>query len=218
MIEHFGGRELLYLLSTVRWTLLLTIIAFCFGGVFGGVLALMRLSRLRLLRNVAYGFIELVQAVPVLMVLFLSYFGLSAAGVELPSLVAASLSLGIWSAAYLADIWRSAVEAVPFQQWEASASLALTTPQQYIHIILPQAVRIAIPPTIGFLVQLVKNTSIVSVVGMVELMRAGQLINNVTFEPFAVFGTVALVYFVICFPLSYLGRRLEVVFHAGRRT
>jgi polar amino acid transport system permease protein len=218
MIEHFGGRELLYLLSTVRWTLLLTLIAFCFGGVFGAMLALMRLSRLRLLRTLAYGLIELVQSIPVLMVLFLSYFGLAAAGIELPPLVAASLSLGIWSAAYLADIWRSAVEAVPFQQWEASASLALTMPQQYIHIILPQAVRIAIPPTIGFLVQLVKNTSIVSVVGMVELLRAGQLINNVTFEPFAVFGTVALVYFVICFPLSYLGRRLEVVFHAGRRS
>lgn len=218
MIEHFGFNEMLYIVSTVRWTLLLTLIAFCFGSVFGGVLALLRLSSLRLLRNVASGVIEILQSVPVLMVLFLSYFGLSAMGFDLPPLVAASVALGFWSAAYLADIWRSAIESVPHQQWEAAASLALTTPQQYIHIVLPQAIRIAIPPTIGFLVQLVKNTSIVSVVGMVELMRAGQLMNNVTFEPFSVFGMVGLLYFVICFPLSYAGRKLEVVFHVGRRS
>ena len=218
MIEHFGGRELLYLISTVRWTLLLTLIAFGFGSLFGGILAVMRLSGSKLVRGIAYGVIEVVQSVPVLMVLFLSYFGLGAAGIELPALVAASLALGIWAAAYLADIWRSAIEAVPYQQWEAASSLALTTPQQYVYIVLPQAIRIAIPPTIGFLVQLVKNTSIVSVVGMVELMRAGQLINNVTFEPFSVFGVVGLVYFIICFPLSYAGRKLEVVFNAGRRS
>ncbi len=216
MIEHFGPAEVLFLIGTVRWTLLLTVIAFGFGAIGGGVLALLRLSRNRLLRGVAYAVIELVQSIPVLMVLFLAYFGLSAAGVELPPLVAASLSLGIWAAAYLADIWRSAIEAVPYQQWEASASLALSTGQQYRYVVLPQALRIAVPPTIGFLVQLVKNTSIVSVIGMVELMRAGQLINNVTFEPFRVFCVVALIYFVICFPLSYAGRKLEGTFHAGR--
>ena len=216
MIVHFGLDEMLFLVGTLRWTLLLTAIAFVFGSMGGGVLGLLRLSRARPVRAVATGLIELVQSVPVLMVLFLAYFGLSAAGFDLPPLLAASLSLGIWAAAYLADIWRSAVEAVPFQQWEASASLALSAPQQYRYVILPQALRIAIPPTIGFLVQLVKNTSIVSVVGMVEVMRAGQLINNATFDPFRVFGMVGLLYFIICFPLSYAGRRLEVVFHAGR--
>jgi polar amino acid transport system permease protein len=216
MISHFGVDETLFLVGTVRWTLLLTAIAFLFGSLLGGVLALMRLSHLRVVRSVAYGCIELVQSVPVLMVLFLAYFGLSEIGIELPPLLAASLSLGIWSAAYLADIWRSAIEAVPFQQWEASASLALSTVQQYRYVVLPQAMRVAVPPTIGFLVQLVKNTSIVSVVGMVELMRAGQLINNATFEPFRVFGVVGFMYFMICFPLSYAGRKLEVVFHAGR--
>ena len=183
------------------------------AGALAGVLAMIAASAF-----VLDAFEIIFVVVPVLMVLFLAYFGLSAAGIDLPPLPAASLALGVWAAAYLADIWRSAIEAVPYQQWEAASSLALTTPQQYIHIVLPQAIRIAIPPTIGFLVQLVKNTSIVSVVGMVELMRAGQLINNVTFEPFAVFGMVGLIYFVICFPLSYAGRKLEVVFHAGRRS
>jgi polar amino acid transport system permease protein len=88
--------------------------------------------------------------------------------------------------------------------------------QQYRHIILPQALRISLPPTVGFLVQLVKNTSIVSVVGFIELSRAGQLVNNATFKPFQVFAVVALLYFAICFPLSRLSRYLERVLHVGR--
>ena len=107
---------------------------------------------------------------------------------------------------------------MPYQQWEASASLALT-PRAAIRAtsILPQAIRISLPPTVGFLVQLVKNTSIVSVVGFVELARAGQLLNNATFQPFRVFGAVAAIYFLICFPLSRLSRHLEKVINAGRR-
>jgi polar amino acid transport system permease protein len=135
---------------------------------------------------------------------------------ELPPLLAASLSLGIYVSAYLAEIWRGAIEAVPFQQWEASESLAMTPAQQYRYVILPQALRISLPPTVGFLVQLVKNTSIVSVVGFVELARAGQLVNNATFDPFRVFGTVAIIYFLICFPLSRLSRYFERVLHVGR--
>ena len=161
-------------------------------------------------------YIQVLQSVPVLMVLFLSYYGLALAGLELPPLLAASISLGLYVSAYLAEIWRGSIEAVPFQQWEASASLALSPAQQYTHVILPQAIRISLPPTVGFLVQLVKNTSIVSVVGFVELARAGQLLNNALFQPFRIFGAVAAIYFVICFPLSRLSRRLEKVFHAGR--
>jgi len=161
-------------------------------------------------------YIQGIQSVPVLMVLFLSYYGLSLAGFELPPLLAASVSLGIYVSAYLAEIWRGSIEAVPFQQWEASASLALTRAQQYRYVIVPQALRLSLPPTVGFLVQLVKNTSIVSVVGFVELSRAGQLVNNATFQPFKIFGVVALVYFLICFPLSRLSRRLERVLHVGR--
>jgi len=136
--------------------------------------------------------------------------------VEIPPLLAASLSLSIYVSAYLAEIWRGAIQAVPKQQWEASESLALTRAQQYRYIILPQALRISLPPTVGFLVQLVKNTSIVSVVGFVELSRAGQLVNNATFKPFEVFMVVAAIYFAICFPLSRLSRYLERVLHVGR--
>ena len=216
MITSFGWPEALFLVGSVRWTLLLTLIAFLGGGILGGVTALLRLARNPAVRWLATIYIQGIQSVPVLMVLFLSYYGLSLAGFELPPLLAASVSLGIYVSAYLAEIWRGSIEAVPFQQWEASASLALTRAQQYRYVIVPQALRLSLPPTVGFLVQLVKNTSIVSVVGFVELSRAGQLVNNATFQPFKIFGVVALVYFLICFPLSRLSRRLERVLNVGR--
>lgn len=212
-----GTDELSFLLESTGWTLLLTAIAFVAGGLMGAGIAILRLSRNRIVKSVAIAYIQVLQSIPVLMVLFLSYYGLALAGFDLPPLLAASISLGLYVSAYLAEIWRGSIEAVPYQQWEASASLALSPAQQYAHVILPQAVRISLPPTVGFLVQLVKNTSIVSVVGFVELARAGQLLNNALFKPFAVFGAVAAIYFMICFPLSRLSRHLEKVFHAGRR-
>jgi polar amino acid transport system permease protein len=213
----FGWPEFLFILRSAGWTLLLTAVAFGIGGVLGGLLAIMRLSPNRFLGKVASGYILVIQSIPVLMVLFMSYYGLSLVGIELPAFFAASASLAIYVSAYLAEIWRGSIESVPFQQWEGSESLAMTRGQQYRYVILPQAARISLPPTVGFLVQLVKNTSIVSVVGFVELSRAGALVNNATFKPFHVFATVAAIYFLICFPLSRLSRHLEKVMHAGRR-
>jgi len=212
----FGWPEMLFIFRSAGWTLLLTLVAFSIGGVVGAALAIMRLSPSRVLRAIASTYILVIQSIPVLMVLFMSYYGLSLFGLELPPFLAASASLAIYASAYLAEIWRGSIESVPYQQWEASSSLALTRPQQYRYIILPQAVRISLPPTVGFLVQLVKNTSIVSVVGFVELSRAGTLVSNATFLPFQVFSLVAAIYFTICFPLSRLSRHLEKVMNAGR--
>jgi polar amino acid transport system permease protein len=213
----FGWPEFQFLVRATGWTLLLTAIAFVFGGIGGILLAIMRLSHHHLLRQFATGFILVIQSIPVLMVLFMSYYGLALAGWELPPLLAASISLAIYVSAYFAEIWRGSIEAVPFQQWEASAALSMTVPQQYRYIILPQAIRISLAPSVGFLVQLVKNTSIVSVVGFVDLARAGQLINNATFRPFQIFAVVAALYFLICFPLSRLSRHLERKLNASRR-
>ncbi|MBD0413921.1 amino acid ABC transporter permease [Oryzicola mucosus] len=215
-MSTFGWPEFLFLLRSAGWSIVLTVIAFAFGAIGGGAFAIMRLANNAVLRNIAAIYILVIQSIPVLMILFMSYYGLSIAGVEIPPLLAASVSLSIYVSAYLAEIWRGSIQAVPPQQWEASASLALTRPQQYRYIILPQALRISLPPTVGFLVQLVKNTSIVSVVGFVELSRAGQLVNNATFRPFEVFMVVAAIYFAICFPLSRLSRYLERVLHVGR--
>lgn len=216
MIRPFGFDEVLFLLQSTGWTLVLTIAASTIGGALGLCIALARVAANPVMRELARAYIAIVQGIPVLMVLFLSYYGLSQAGLDLPPVVAASMALSVYSSAYLGDIWRGAIQSVPRQQWEASASLALTKGQQYRHIILPQSIKIALPPTVGFLVQLVKNTSIVSIVSVVELTRAGQLVNNVTFEPFRVFVVVALIYLAICYPMSRASRRLEEKFRVYR--
>ncbi|MFA5663484.1 amino acid ABC transporter permease [Castellaniella sp.] len=209
MIRPFGMQEFLFLIESAGWTLLLTLIASILGGVLALGLAIARVSVHIVLKEVARLYISVIQGIPVLMVLFLSYYGLAQAGLDLPPVIAASVALSIYASAYLGDIWRGAIQSVHRQQWEASASLALTRMQQYRYVILPQSVKIALPPTVGFLVQLVKNTSIVSIVSVIELTRAGQLVNNVTFEPFKVFIIVALIYLAICYPMSRASRYLE---------
>jgi polar amino acid transport system permease protein len=216
MIREFTQSEFIFILSSARWTLLLTVLALVLGGLLGFVVAIARTSRLAPLRLLAAGWIGLVQGIPVLILLFLAYYGLSMLGFDLPPIVAASISMALYASAYLGEIWRGCIQAVPWQQWEASTALAFSRPQQYRHVILPQAMRIAVAPTVGFIVQLVKNTSIVSIIGVIELARAGNLVNNATFQPFKVFGTVAAIYFAICWPISLLARRLEGKLNASR--
>ena len=216
MIREFSQSEFLFILASARWTLLLTVLALLLGGVLGFVVAIARASRLAPVRALAAGWIGMIQGIPVLMLLFLCYYGLSLAGFDMPPVFAASVSMAIYASGYLGEIWRGAIQSVAWQQWEASAALAMSRAQQYRYVVLPQAMRIAVPPTVGFIVQLVKNTSIVSIIGVVELARAGNLINNATFQPFKVFGTVALIYFMICWPISLLARRLEGKLNAGR--
>lgn len=209
MIRIFGWDEIQFLVLSVRWTIALTLLALVGGGLLGFLVALARVSIWAPLRTAGLLYIQGIQGIPVLMLLLLSYYGLPLAGIELPPLLAASASMGLYASGYLGEIWRGAIQSVPWQQWESSTSLAMRRWQQYVYVILPQAVRIAIPPTVGFVVQLVKNTSIVSAIGLVELARAGQLVNNATFQPFKVFGVVAALYFAVCWPLSRLSQRLE---------
>ena len=214
MIRTFSANEVWFLVLSVRWTVALTVLALLGGGVLGFAIALARVSLWAPLRLVGSVYVQVIQGIPVLMLLLLSYYGLPLAGLELPPLLAASVSMGLYASGYLGEIWRGAIQAVPWQQWEGSASLAMRRWQQLWYVVLPQAVRIAVPPTVGFVVQLVKNTSIVSAIGLVELARAGQLVNNATFQPFKVFGVVAALYFAVCWPLSRLAQRLERRLHA----
>ena len=158
--------------------------------------------------------LEAIQGTPLLAQLFVFFFGFAIFGYRVSPWIAAGVAFSIYASAFLAEIWRGCVEAVPRQQWEASAALGLGFGQQLRYVIVPQAFRISIPPTVGFLVQLVKNTSLASVIGFVELTREGQITTGATFRPFLVYGIVALLYFLICFPLSqwsqYLERRLNV--------
>jgi polar amino acid transport system permease protein len=208
-MAQFSLFHVSFLFQAMQWTVLLSLLAFIGGGGFGLIVALCRISRHAALRWLTGAYIQLVQGTPLLVILFLAYFGLSIMGFQLPALVAAGIALTIYCAAFLGEIWRGCIQAVPKPQWEAAECLGLNRLQQLLKVILPQAVRIAVPPTVGFMVQIVKNTSLASVIGFVELSRAGNLVNNSTFQPFMVFTTVAFFYFCLCYPLSVASRRLE---------
>ena len=215
-MTSFGLFHIGFLAQAAQWTILLSLLAFAGGGLFGIVVALCRVSRHAPLRWLASAGIQLVQGTPLLVLLFLAYFGLSIVGFQLPPLAAAALALTLYSAAFLGEIWRGCIQAVPRTQWEAAECLGLNRTQQMVRVVLPQAARIAVAPTVGFMVQVVKNTSLASVIGFVELSRAGNLVNNSTFQPFLVFITVALFYFCLCYPLSVASRRLERRLNANR--
>jgi polar amino acid transport system permease protein len=213
---HLKANHLLYLLIGAEWTLGLSLLAFLGGSVVGLALALMRVSKLGVLRAVASGYIQIVQGTPLLIVLFLAYYGLGAMGFKLVPLVAAGMALTVYSGAFLGEIWRGCIEAVPKTQWEGSDCLGLNRFQQYVWVILPQSFKLAIPPTVGFLQQTVKNTSLASVIGFVELARAGQILNNSIFEPFAIYVAVAAMYFALCYPLSVASQYLEKKTNAAK--
>lgn len=202
------------LLLAMRWTIALSIVAFVGGGLVGLGLLVLRMSKLRGAQTFVGGYVQLFQGTPLLMQLFLAYFGLALFGVELSPWVAASLALTLYTSAFLVEIWRGCVNSIPTGQWEAAQSLALNFREQMQYVILPQAVKIAIPPTVGFLVQVVKGTALASLIGFIELTKAGTMITNATFKPFLVYSCVALLYFVLCYPISLYARSLEGKLHA----
>jgi polar amino acid transport system permease protein len=202
------------LLLAGRWTIVLSLIAFVGGGLVALALLFLRIGHFAAGNWFARGYIELFQSTPLLMQLFLAFFGLALLGVETSAWVAAALGLTLWTSAFLAEIWRGCVQAVPRGQWDAARSLALTYTQQMRLVILPQALRLAVPPTVGFLVQVIKGTALASIIGFIELTKAGTMISNATFRPFVVFSFVALLYFALCWPLSLAARRMERRLHA----
>ncbi len=202
------------LLVGLQWTLLLSLVAFVCGGLAGLLVLVGRLSEQPLWRGLARGYIELFQGTPLLMQLFMVFFGIALFGLDVSAWMAAAIALTLFTSAFLAEIWRGCVEAIPRGQWEASGSLALSRLEQLRHVILPQALRIAIAPTVGFSVQVVKGTAVTSIIGFTELTKTGSMLANATFEPFMVYGLVALGYFVLCYPLSLSARYLERRLHA----
>ncbi|MDF3887141.1 amino acid ABC transporter permease [Cupriavidus basilensis] len=217
MTEFSSWDILRNLLLAARWTVVLSLVAFAGGAVTGLLVLLMRISRRAPLRRAAWGFIEVFQGTPLLMQLFLAFFGLALFGVEIPAWLAAGLALSLWSGAYLAEIWRGCVEAIPKGQWEAAGCLSLGHLQQMRYVILPQALRIAVAPTVGFVVQIIKGTALASIIGFVELSKAGTVITNATFSPFTVYALVALIYFTLCWPLSRYSRYLERKLNVAHR-
>ncbi|CAH1667650.1 putative amino-acid ABC transporter permease protein YckA [Hyphomicrobiales bacterium] len=208
-MRTLGSADIIYIIMAVRWTLLLSLVAFLGGALGGALVALARTGEFKWLRVASAGYIKVFQGTPLLMQLFLAFFVPGLFGWSVDPWTAAALGLSLHASAFLGEIWRGAIEVVPRGQWEAATSLGLRYAPKMALVIAPQAIRIAIPPTIGFLVQLIKGTSLASIIGFVELTRAAQIINNATFRPFTIFALVALIYYVICRPLSAYSKRME---------
>ncbi len=208
-MRNFSLNEFFFILGAMQWTVVIALLSVALGGAFGCVIAVLRISKAAPVRLVAAGYIQLFQGTPLLMQLFLVYYGLGLFGLRLDTWSAVIIAYTAYTAAFLGEIWRGCIQAIPKEQWEASRALSLTNFQQLRLVIVPQAVRIAIPPTVGFLVSLVKATAIASIIGFVELTRAGQLMTNATFQPMIVYPIVAGLYFVLCWPLSLLAQHLE---------
>ena len=199
-------------------TLALSVLTFVGGGLAGLAVALARIAPMRGVRVAAIAWIQVVQGTPLLVLMGLCFYGPSIVGIgSMPALIAAALAMTIYSSAFLGEIWRGCIQSVHKSQWEAAECIGLTRWQRMQKIVLPQALRIATPPTVGFMVQIIKNTSIASlVIGFAELSYNAKVLNNSTFQPFIYFGCAALMYFAMCYPLSRWSRTLERKLNASR--
>ncbi len=209
MIREFTLSEVWFLLQAVQWTVALALLAFLGGTAVGLLIAVMRIASRPLPRVTAIVYIKLFQGTPLLMQLYLVYFGANLLGLQANAWLAAALGLTFYASAFLGEIWRGCIQAIPRGQWDGARALALGPLASLRLVILPQALRIAIPPTVGFLVQVIKGTSLASIIGFTELTRAAQMVNNATFRPFMVYALVAGLYFLLCWPLSLLSQHLE---------
>ena len=196
-----------------QFTIYLSLIAFIGGGLVGAVIAILRIMPSKSARYGAQAYIWFFQSAPLLMLLFL--FGLGVPrllGVNVNIWVAASLALTLYASAYLAEVWRGAIQSLPGGQWEGSSALGLSFGKTLRLVILPQAVRVSLAPTVGFLVQIIKGTSLAYIIGFSDLMSIGKRWANAPVEgtePFIIYPLMALIYFGLCFPLSRLALALE---------
>lgn len=209
MFQQFSLTHVQFMLTGLGWTFGLALLALIGGSVAGSAITMMRVSANPFVSRIAQFYIFVVQGTPLLVTLFIAYFGATYVGISVQPIVAIAIAFSFYAAAFLGDIWRGAIQSVPKGQREGAHALGLGRTDTMIHIIVPQAIRIAIPPTVGFFVQLIKNTSLASVVGIVELTRTAQIVSNATFKPLEVYLTAAAFYFLVCFPLTLFSRSLE---------
>jgi polar amino acid transport system permease protein len=208
-MRTFGYSEFLFILDAARWTIALSLIAFVGGAIGGLLVALARTSESAAARGAATVFVQVFQGTPLLLQLFLIFFGAPVLGLDINPWFAAGIALILNTSAFLGEIWRGCIQAIPRGQWEAAQALGLHYVARMRDVVLPQAFKIALAPTVGYMVQVIKGTSLAAIIGFTEITRAGQIINNATFQPLVVFGLVACIYFALCWPLSLLAGRME---------
>jgi len=211
--EIFTPANVAFLGRGAGVTLLLSITGVLTGfilGVVGGVVRTYPSRLCYVVRPMVWLYVEVFRRTPLLILVLLSYFGLALAGVEVSKLVVAIIATSVYSIAYMIENIRAGIESLPRTQWDAGLALGMTGFQLLRYIIFPQALRLSIPPSIGFMQSLIKDTSMVSIIGLVELTHSGVILRyKFPLLSFYIFGAVMIAYFVICYPLSWLGARME---------
>lgn len=209
MITSLGPVQFMLLFHGLLWTLALSALGFVFGGVGGLAVALCRSSGVKWLEHAASAFIEIFRGTPLLLQLFIVYYGVALLDISISPWLAIAIALMLNTSAFLGEIWRGSIQAIPAGQTEAATALGIHYATRMRYVVLPQAWRISLPATIGFLVQLVKGTSLAAIVGFTELSRTGTMLSNITYRPLLIYAIVGLIYFVVCWPLSHFGRVME---------
>ncbi len=204
------------LLAGARLTVELATIAVAIGLVIGSFVGIARVGHVRIVRLLAGAYVDFIRGTPLLVQLFLVYFGLpSLIGRPVPPFVAAIAAMGINSGAYVAEIVRAGIQAIDRGQTEAARSLGLTAAQTMRYVIFPQAIRRIIPPLGNEFIALLKDSSLVSVIALEELLRKGQVVITRTFRPFEVYTVIAILYLIMTLAISKLvswsERKLKIV-------
>jgi len=202
--QNFFQKYYKYYVSGSGYTIFLAIIGVLFGAIFGSILALVKLGKLRVLRWLATAYIEYVRGTPLLVQIFIVYFGSGIIGIDLSKLAAGCIALALNSAAYVAEIIRAGISAVNKGQMEAARSLGMNQRQAMQYIIFPQAIKNILPALGNEFVTVIKESSVVSVIGVSELIFQAGNVQGASFKPFLPYVIVSLIYFVLTFSLSRL--------------
>jgi len=184
-------------------------IVLAIGIVLGMLIAIARIKKTPVVSQIMILFVEIVRGSPFLMIVFVVYFGLPYLGIKFDSMQTAVIVLSITATAYLSEVFRSGFLAIDRGQFEAADALGLSPFNKYILVLIPQVIKMTMPSIVGQLVMTIKDTSIVSMVGVVEIVRTSRQIMQITHRPIEAFGIVALFFVLVCYPLISISKTLE---------
>jgi len=216
LIGKFGWNDLFYILEGTYTTLKLCGISFSLGGLLGLIIGIARSNhKIKAFRWIAAIYIEIFRGTPLLLQLMIGYFGADLIGYDISRMLTASIVLCLYTGAYLGEIFRTGLESIHKEQWEAASSLGMSYIQSLRYVVIPQGTKVIIPSLIGFLIGLVKATCLVSIISVVDLTLAARRVGERIYFPLLSMGIAGIIYFLLCYPLSRMGKKLEKQSSAG---
>ncbi|AGM98634.1 amino acid ABC transporter permease [Streptococcus iniae] len=202
-------RSFIYVISGLPYTLGIATLSFTTGLFLGIILAILGRSQSKIIRSLVKSYVSLMRGIPMIVVLFMLYFGLPYYGIQLPALLCAYIGFSSVSSAYISEIFRSSIEAVDAGQWEAAKALGLPKSSIIKKIILPQAVRIAIPPLGNVVVDMIKSTSLAAMITVPDIFQNAKIVGGREWDYMSMYVLVALIYWTLCFAFEHFQRQLE---------